>query len=357
MYDEFFAKAHELTRRGEAFATAVVVRAERPTSGKPGDKAIVTSDGVMVGWVGGSCAQPTVIAEALAALADGESRLVRITPEPGREPPREGLKEVPMTCFSGGTLDVYIEPQQPRPRLLVVGHLPVAQALVHLGNALAYHTIAVDPETGGAGLSHAAEVLTSLDGLGEHIQPSTWVVVATHGHYDEPALEAALASGARYVGLVASRKRAAPILEHLQRQGLGEQAMAALHAPAGLDLGARRGDEIALSILAEIVQLRRRSEGLASPAEATETAEEAASEKAAAAAPVGSCCGGETHAGKPAEEPEAGGPATAIDPICGMSVAVEGALHTYEHAGETYYFCCGGCRTKFAAEPERYLAA
>ena len=354
MYDEFFAKAHELGGSGEPFATAVVVRAERPTSGKPGDKAIVTADGVMFGWIGGSCAQPTVIAEALAAIADGESRLVRITPEPGEGPPREGLKEVAMTCFSGGTLDIYIEPQQPRPRLLVVGHLPVAQALVHLGRAMSYHTVAVDPETGGTGLAHADEVLTDLNALAGRVHPLTFVVVATHGNYDEPALEAALEAGARYVGLVASRKRAAPILAHLEAQGFGEEALAALHAPAGLDLGARRGDEIALSIVAEIVQIRRRAEGLAWP-RAAEEGEEVPGKEEAAGIAAGSCCGGGAEATE--GEPAQAAPATAVDPICGMSVKVEGARHTFEHGGEVYYFCCAGCRTKFAGDPQRYLAA
>ncbi len=106
MYDEFFAKAHELIEKGEPFATATVVRAEKPTSGKPGDKAIVTRDGVMLGWIGGSCAQPTVIAQALAVIAEDRTRLVRITPEPDREAPPDGVEEVEMTCFSGGTIDV-----------------------------------------------------------------------------------------------------------------------------------------------------------------------------------------------------------------------------------------------------------
>lgn len=338
MFDDFFAQAHALLQQGEPFATAVVVRADRPTSGKPGDKAIVTRDGVMVGWIGGSCAQPTVIAQALEALAEDRARLVRITPEPGAEPPRDGVMEVPMTCFSGGTLEVYIEPQHPRPRLVVVGHLPVAKALVHLGSAMSYHTVAVDPETGGAGLDEADQVVTDLDEIPKLIHPSTFVVVATHGHYDEPALEKALSAGARYVGLVASPKRTESVVDHLRRQGVPEEALAALHAPAGLDLGCRRGDEIALSILAEIVQLRRRGE--VERVDGVDGVDAVDLEKTAAAP---GCCS--------RAEPD-----TAVDPICGMSVKVEGALHTHEHEGTVYYFCCGGCRSRFAEEPARYLA-
>ncbi len=337
MYDEFFTKAHELVERGEPFATATVVRAERPTSGKPGDKAIVTVDGVMFGWIGGSCAQPTVIQEALGALADGRSRLIRITPEPGSGPPREGLKEVAMSCFSGGTLDIYVEPQQPKPRLLIVGHLPVAQALAHLGRALAYRTIVVDPgEEGGTAMAHADEVVRDLAELAEHADASTFVVVATHGHYDEPALVAALKTAAPYVGLVASRKRAEPILEYLRGEGFGDADLARLKIPAGLDLGARRGDEIALAILAEIVQLRRGSELTAATTEETR--------EVASAEPSQSCCGEAKAAG------------TAVDPVCGMTVEVGDERPSVEHEGEFYYFCCAGCLQRFSAEPEAYLA-
>ncbi len=287
MYDEFFAKAHELILEGEPFATATVVRAEKPTSGKPGDKAIVTLDGVMYGWVGGSCAQPTVITEALAAIAEDQSRLVRITPEPGDA--REGVKEVAMTCYSGGTLDIYVEPQQPRPRLMVIGHLPAAQALAHLGKAMSYRVIAVDPEGGGAGMSHADEVLTDLDAIESRINPLTYVVVASHGLFDETALERVLRTQAPYVGLVASRQRALPILEHLRRQGFSKTDLARIEAPAGLDIGARRGDEIALSIMAQIVQRRCATEGVEWPA------------------PV------------PAAEDSEVEPTAAIDPICGCS--------------------------------------
>ncbi len=338
MYDEFFAKAHQLIEEGIPFATAVVVRSEKPTSGKPGDKAIVTLDGVMFGWIGGSCAQPTVITEAQAAIAEDAARLVRITPNPGREVPPQGVKEVEMTCFSGGTLDVYIEPQQPRPRLLVVGHLPTAQSLAHLGKAMSYQVIAVDTETDGAAMAHADRVLTDLANIAEVVNPLTYVVVATHGHYDELALEHALRTSAPYVGLVSSRKRSEPIVDYLRQHGFGDRDLARLVVPAGLDIQARRGDEIALSIMAEIIQHRRNAERVDWPVEANDEATETASES--------SCCGG---AGGDASE------ATAIDPICGMTVKTDGAAYTHEHDGTTYTFCCAGCQTKFASAPQDFV--
>lgn len=348
MYDEFFSKAHRLLEAGQPFATAVVVRSERPTSGKPGDKAIVTLDGVMYGWIGGSCAQPAVIEEARAALADGESRLLRITPEPATGAQPEGVKEVGMSCFSGGTLEVYVEPQQPQPRLLVIGHLPTARALIHLGKAMSYRVVAVDLATDGAAVAHADEVWTEIEPVASRVTPLTYVVVASHGHYDESALEQVLATPAPYIGLVASRQRAQPILRYLQQRGLSEHDLARIKAPAGLDIGARRGDEIALSIMTEIVQRRRAAEGLEWPLDPAGEAQ--SPDDPVAVDPV-------------AVDPAAIGPAAvdpvdpvAVDPVCGMSVSTLDARHTFEHAEEAFYFCCEGCRRRFASEPERFLA-
>ncbi len=320
MYDDFFLKAAELQRAGAPFATATVVRAERPTSGKPGDRAIITADGSMFGWIGGSCAQPTVVREALAALRDDQSRLVRLTPDPGAQPPREGLRDVPMTCYSGGTLEIFIEPQQPRPRLLVVGGLPVARALAHLGHAMSYHVIVVDPDHAGGEVPGAAEVLTDLAALPARVNPLTYAVVATHGHYDELALERLLPTAAPYVGLVASRVRAAAVRRYLADQGLTEAQVARLRAPCGIDILARRGDEIALSVMAEIVRERRAADAIAWEA-----------------------------------APRA--PETAACPVCGMEVAIAGAKHTFEHEGATYYFCCPGCRYAFVKDPAAFLNA
>ena len=256
MFDEFFSTANELRSRGVPFATAIVVRAEAPSSAKPGDKAIVTLDGVMRGWIGGSCAQPTVVEEGLEAIADGRSRLVRITPDLD-EQARPGIELRRMTCYSGGVLEVYIEPQRPRPSLLVVGHLPVARALAQLGRAMSFRVVVFDPQNEGSNLEHADEVVDSLERLPEFSGPTTSIVVASHGHYDETALELALRSSAPYVGLVASRKRAATIRRNLETKGLEHELLGRLRAPAGLDIAATRGDEIALSIMAEIVQHRR----------------------------------------------------------------------------------------------------
>ncbi len=323
---DFFGLAHRLRERGEPFATATVVRVERPTSGKPGDRAIVTLAGELHGWIGGSCAAPTVIRESLAALEDGESRLVRLSSEPEDRELREGITDLSMTCFSGGTMEIFIEPNPPRPRLVVVGGQAVARALAALGAAMGYEVVGVG---GAGGPTPDGASLPGPEAIAGRVHPLTAVVVASHGEGDEVALEHALESEAPYVGLVASPKRAESIRKYLRVRGISEERLAALHAPSGLDLGAREPEEIALSILAEIVQLRRATERFSwRGAEGAEAAG-AATGRAA--------------------------PETAFDPVCGMPVAVAGAVHVHEHDGAAYYFCCGGCQAKFSADPERYL--
>lgn len=333
MFDQYFQEAEDLRQQGIPFATATVVRAERPTSGKPGDRAIVTVDGVMHGWIGGSCAQPTVVREALKALADDRSRLVRLSPDPENEDAPDGVEVCKMTCYSGGTIDIFIEPQPPQPQLRIAGHLPVAQALARLGKEMGYRVTAVVQPGEQASMSHADEVSTHWKDLAAPATPLTFVVVATHGEADEEALEYAFESGARYVGLIASPKRAGSVRSYLKLRGIkNDELEQRLHAPAGLDLGARRGDEIALSILAEIIQIRRAAEEFDWPAAVSEESD-ADSEPAAKS-----------------EHVEKG-----LDPVCGMEVVVEGARHTVEHEGSTYYFCCGGCVAAFTSEPAKYL--
>lgn len=324
MYDEFFTKAHELLTQGIPFAIAIVVRADKPTSGKPGDKAIITPTGVMHGWIGGSCAQPSVIQEGMKALADREPRLIRLSTDPQAEPARPGLIDLPMTCFSGGTLEIYIEPQFPLPRVMVIGHLPVASALVQLARAMSYQVIAVDPDHEGVGLAQADEIITDINQMAGKITSFTYIVVASHGHYDEVALAHALRSKAPYVALVASKTRAAAVLEYLRLQGLSEEELARLKYPAGLDIQARRGDEIALSIMAEIVQRRRNAEPMR----------------------VESLLADFEGAGSSDE---------AVDPVCGMTIQVASAEHQAEYGGQTFYFCCEGCRASFERDPGQYL--
>ena len=284
-------RAGRLAEEGKPYVLATVVRVERPASTRQGDRAIVTPEGRLHGWVGGACSEPIVVREALRALADGEPRLVRIgPPDPDADAP-EDVVIAESSCASEGTVEVFIEPQQPRPLLVVVGDSAAAITLAALAQTIDWR------------------VATELTG-----DPDA-VVVATMGHADEDSLEAALAGQAGYIGLVASARRAAVVLDALRERGLGEDALARVHSPAGLDLGPATQPEIAVAILAQLVAWRH------------------------------------TRVGGEAVLLEA------TDPVCGMTVAVEAAGDAVVHEGVSYYFCSAGCRGRFEAEPSRYVTA
>src|SRR4029453_17900465 len=246
MAEPLSESAPDLHLRGEPFVLATVVRCEAPTSAKPGAKALVHADGRVEGWVGGACAEPVLVREAVKALRDGRPRLVGLYGEGGRQPARtEGILDYAMTCHSGGTLEIYVEPYLPTPMLVLVGHGPVIEALQTLGRAAGYSLVPL-PDASAWGRLDTLE-------LGRRAS----VVVATHADSDEDALERVLRSDAGYVSLVASRKRTTAILGRLSQRGGAADRLGRLKAPAGLDLGAVTPVEIAISILAEIVQHHR----------------------------------------------------------------------------------------------------
>lgn len=337
---DVFAEAARLRGLGVRFALATVVRAERPTSARPGAKAIVHPDGQVAGFVGGSCVRPAVRREGLRAIADGTPRLLRVAPASAGEsaaPAPEGVLEEPMACVSGGALDIHIEPHLPPPRLVVAGESPVAAALETLGAGLGMDVRSAAGE--------APDGDRDEGGLAESCR-GAFVVVAGHGEGEREALEAALSGGrARYVGLVASPRRAAAVRRQLTARGVAEEDLARLVSPAGLDLGAREPAEIALSILAQVVERRRR------PAEAgaedrrgeAEPAPTAGSPGASRDAPTGASTGGPV--GIAAAAPESPFP---VDPVCGMSVSPD-TPHRRERDGEVFFFCCAGCAETFAA--------
>ena len=285
-------RAGRLTAEGVPFALATVVAVQRPASARRGDRGLVTGAGELFGWVGGACSEPIVVREALRALADGEARLVRIGP-PGRTAGAADRDAVvaASSCASEGVVEVLVEPQLPAPLLAVVGGSPAAETLARLA-----------PEVGW-------RVVRDLR------SEAVAVVVATMGHGDEETLQDALVLGAGYIGLVASSRRAAAVLTALRERGVGEEAVAHVRSPAGLDLGPCTQEEIAVAVLAELVAWRHA--------------------QVVAAAP----------------------PVEAVDPVCGMTVSVEGAAATAEHDGRTYYFCCAHCRSAFLGDPARYAEA
>jgi xanthine dehydrogenase accessory factor len=291
------ARAAALAAAGTPFVWATVVRAERPTSAKPGDSALVLSDGALDGFVGGECAESTVRTQALEALSTGETRMVRITPDPvqGDEP---GVIAVHNPCLSGGTLDIFLEPSTPLPVVAVYGHAPIAAALLRADRVFGQQ---IRPLTGSDDPLPAGTVA---------------VVAASHGSDEAAVLTRALAAGVPYVGLVASRTRGPRVIEALD---VDDDQRKAVRTPAGFDIGARTPAEVALSILAEIVATRHE----VTPDEPR----------------------------PPHPTAEAG---TAIDPVCGMSAAAVPSSHQVAGPDGTIYFCGAGCRAAYLDQPSAY---
>ncbi|HLF41953.1 MAG TPA: XdhC family protein [Acidimicrobiia bacterium] len=303
-------KAGDLARQGVEFALATVVWRQAPSSGHQGARAIITSDGEIHGWIGGACAEPVVIREAQRVIEDRQPRLILLgAPDQFGELP-EGMMFVQMSCQSEGALELYIEPVLSSPHLSVVGRSPMAATLVDLATALGWR----------AGLIDAADFTTA------DVDARSVVVIATQGHGDEEAVERAVAGRPAFVGLVASRKRGEAVLGYLADRGVSKELLDQVRVPVGLDLGHTSHPEIAVAVLAELVQLR--ANGALNPRPA---------ETAPHAVPVAMSTG------------------TAIDLVCGMTVPADGTSRPFEYEGETYYFCCPGCRVAFEKDPARYI--
>jgi xanthine dehydrogenase accessory factor len=319
VFDQFLSKADELLAKDQPFAVAVVVRYQAPISGKPGNKAIIFPDGKIWGWIGGGCAQPVVIKEALKALADGQPRLIRISPSSS---PEEGIVDYAMTCHSGGTLDIFIEPVLPKPHILILGRSPVAASLTKLAKAVNY---TVSLAAAGADRDNFPDpdlLQTDLELNHLKITPQTFIVVSTQGECDEEALEKALGSSAAYVAFVASKTKAGKMLEYLRDRGVSAARLSQVRTPAGLDIRAASPEEIAVSILAEIIQVK---------------GTKALTSKLKAEFPV------------PTQQVK--------DPICGMSLEASAAKYKSEFHGNVFYFCCAGCKDEFEKHPDKYALA
>src|SRR5258706_7800908 len=268
MTRSIFARAAALEEAGRPFVVATVVAVGGPRAAGRGGQGIVHREGWMGGWVGGSCAQPVVVREALHAMADGQPRLLRLSKDAPAEGRRaDGIIELVMTCHSGGTLEIYVEPNLPAPVLWVAGTTPIAGALVSLGAASGFAVTLFDPIAEADSFPAAGRVLADTDLASIDPGATPFVVVATQGQWDEEALAGALRREARYVGLVASPTRAAAVRAWLRDEaGLTDDRLAALRAPGRIHLGAETPDEVALSILAELVQvLPARADFVASP--------------------------------------------------------------------------------------------
>jgi xanthine dehydrogenase accessory factor len=298
-------QAAELSRRGAAFALATVVWRLGPSSSQPGSRAIITADGEVRGWIGGACAEPSVIREAQHVIAAREARLLLLgSPEQFGGAIPAGMAVVPIACQSDGALAVYIEPVMPVPHLVVVGRSPMAHVLTDIARTLGWRADLVD----------GADFTTS------DANEQSMVIVATQGQHDEAVVERAVAARPRYLGLVGSAKRGAALLGYLADRGVPRDALDRVRVPAGLDLGSTTHPEIAIAIMAELVKLR--ASGALGAAVAARAGERVA--------------------------------ATVTDPVCGMAVQAGPDSLQLEDDGVTYYFCCAGCRQEFERDPAVY---
>ena len=299
---DVLAEMDELTRGGQAFALATVVWRQPPSSSQPGARAIITADGELRGWIGGACAEPVVVREAQRVIAEGTARLLLLgTPDQFGGAVPDGMTVIPISCQSEGALEIYIEPVLPVPHLVIIGMSPMARTLASLAGALGWR----------------ADLVQGPDFSADSADERSMIVVATQGHDDEDVLARAVAARPAYLGLVGSRRRGATVLGYLADLGVPQDELDRVRVPAGLDLGKTTHQEIAVAILAELVQLRA-----------------SGALKQSKAAPAVA--------------------AQATDPVCGMTVATASG-QPVRHDGTDYYFCCAGCRRAFEKDPEAYV--
>jgi xanthine dehydrogenase accessory factor len=328
----FFSTAADLKAKGEPFAAVTVVHSEAPSSGKTGDKALFGNTGLLEGWIGGGCVYSIVLKEVQAALQDGKPRLVQVSPDPAAAT-QPGIKSYKMTCHSGGSVNLYIEPVMPRPHIIVLGKSVIGRALLKMAKAADYRLTVINDAATAQNFPEAGQWYTHLKDLaGVGIDAHTFIVVATQGDQDEAALEAALSVTARYTGFVGSRKKWGQLCAALMQKGHSEDQLKAIRAPVGLDINGKTPEEVAISILAEIIQEYRTID--VSNMQFSETPPEKEAPQAA---------------------PADNRPQVITNPVCGMPISLGMAKHIVAYNEELIYFCCDGCKTSFDRDPDVYM--
>lgn len=329
MFNEFLETTQQLYQDKEAFAIAFVINRQMPSSGKPGDKAVIKQDGSVTGWIGGGCTRGIVIKEAQEAIQEGKARVVRISPDAelmestGKQ---NGVNEYKMTCHSGGMVELYIEPVLPKPHVLILGKSHVAMALNKVARAIDYSVSVLAKGIDENGFPGATQLIDSNELTPDLLKPNTVIVVCTQGDGDEKALEQAIKAGVPYVSFVASRRKANAVFNYLHETGVSFEELQQIKTPAGLDINAKLPEEVAVSILAEIIALIRSDDYL----QKIEPQKE------------------ESQAAKDSD--------IFINPVCNIPVQKSTAKHIINYQGEDYYFCCDGCKVSFEKEPEKYAA-
>ena len=316
MVFDWIQRASELKEEGHSFAIVTVINTIAPTSAKPMSKAIIHSNGEIEGWIGGGCSIHTVISEGVNCIKTGKSIVLRLSPEEISENGITYKKEVFLTCESGGTLEFHIEPVLPMTKLIIYGDTPAAYALANMGSYLNYNCIicSTDPVEEKR-LSEKVNIVNNFKSFSGNCA----IVVATQGKNDLKALKSALSSKPNFISMIISRKKAVSITRQLKKLGISNDEVRKIKFPAGLNINAKTPEEIAISILAELINERNSED------KNEQTILEIIDNK------------------------------KEIDPICKMVVDPENAADKFEFDGGMYYFCCSGCKEKFALEPYSYI--
>lgn len=321
MRNAFIDKINSLRNTSEAYATAIIVRRKIPSSGKPGDQAVITPDGRIHGWVGGGCTRGIILKEALSAIRDGKPRMVHISPD---AQPNSTIttKNYTMTCQSGGEVEVYVEPVLPKPQIILFGTSHIAMAVVKLASVMEYRVTAVMHDPDKNVFPTADQIVNIKEWRGDDLQKNAYTIVCTQGEGDVEALMSALSLDRPYLAFVASRKKAASIFGDLRHQGITNDQLKTIKTPAGLDINAKLAEEVAISILAQVIEDFRKV-----PKEKQEI---------------------------PVEQVILNNDDFYMNPVCGIPVQKSTAKHVIDYKSEKYYFCCDGCKVSFEKEPARY---
>lgn len=346
MFNEIALKIEEKLAEGSNFAIAQVIDRIAPSSGKVGDKAVILDTGELIGWIGGGCVRGIVIKEALNVIKTKKYRRVRISPEGGTTE-TENFKQYVMACQSKGTVEVLIEPVMPQPELIVAGKSNIARKLVQLASAADFRVTVLADDMNPEMFPTAHTTYNEIDFTKCATNNNTYIIVTTQGHFDDETVKKALQTSANYVGFVASQAKSSDIRTYLKENGINETRLATLRSPVGFDINAKLAGEVAISILAEIIEhFRTRSEKIE-------------------ASPKKDCCSGsksentvqrhDAHTTQNKTENSTFEQEYYINPVCGVPVSKTNPKHLIAYKGEKVYFCCDGCKVSFEKEPGKYI--
>ncbi len=322
MHNSFLEKAKLLNQNNEAYAMAFIIRRLIPSSGKPGDKAIITKEGHIHGWIGGGCTRGIVLKEALLSLKEGKPRTVSISPSAKNNLP-DHIKTYTMTCQSGGEVDIYIEPVLPKPHIVIFGVSHIGMALSKIAKSMDYEVSAISNKVDKNLFPDADHLIDLKEVENNSLGKNAYAVVCTQGEGDTEALFKAVEMNPSYLSFVASRKKANAIFSELRDKGLNFDQLKKIKTPAGLDIGAKLPEEVAISILAQIIQDFRSIPTVTEPQK---------------------------------EEPLViDNDDFYINPVCQIPVQKSTAKHVLQYKEEKVYFCCDGCKVSFEKNPAKYM--